>query len=224
MRAIASVAMFVGMLSAASAALAQARPPAQPAPAASGQKLSIGAIGGVGAVQKAGGLAGGELDFRLSNRLTAIGEGLWLQNVVTRRRLDLAAAVASSMQTTQGKTATGTVEAPSFYAGGGVRLDLTTHGTWRPFVSFTGGIARITLQPTFTLGGSDVTTSISTYGVTLGEDLTGESTEPAFSGAFGVRMLHGRWYVDGAVGVIAIQTPDQATNVVRASAGFGLRF
>jgi len=188
------------------------------------QKVSIGAVGGAAAVQEVGGLAGGELGVRFSNRLTAIGEGLWLQNVVTRRRLDLAAAVASAMQSAQGKTASGSVEAPAFYAGGGVRFDITTHDTWRPFVTFTAGIGRITLKPSFTLGGADVTKNISTYGVTLGEDLTGESTEPAFSTSFGVRMLHGRWYVDGAFGVIAIQTPDQATNVLRASAGFGVRF
>jgi len=210
------------VLSAASAA-AQGVPAGASAPIG-GQKVSIGAIGGAAAVQEVGALAGGELAFRLSNRLSGMGEGLWLQNVVTRRRLDLAASVASAMQTAQGKAASGSVEAPAFYAGGGVRFDITTHGTWRPFITFTAGIARITLQPSFTLGGADVTKNISTYGVTLGEDLTGESTEPAFSSSFGVRMLHGRWYVDGTFGVISIQTPDQATNVLRASAGFGYRF
>ena len=63
-------------------------------------------------MQELGGLAGAELGFRLNERLSVIGEGVWLQNTVTRRRLDLAASVGSVLQTQQGAPTTSTVVAP----------------------------------------------------------------------------------------------------------------
>jgi hypothetical protein len=60
--------------------------------------------------------------------------------------------------------------------------------------------------------------------VTIGSDLTGEETKAAFSGGAGVRFAPNRWYVNGEVGVISIQTTDQTTNVLRASVSLGLKF
>jgi hypothetical protein len=54
--------------------------------------------------------------------------------------------------------------------------------------------------------------------------LTGEVTEPAFTGGFGVRFAQMRWYIDGGIRVISIRTSDQATNVLGASASVGFKF
>jgi hypothetical protein len=206
-------------------------PPAAPAQppmssnTAADSRLFLRGIGGAGAVQKAGGLAGGEINYRLTERLAVVGEGVWMQDLVSRRRLDTAARIATFLQTTQGAGATGTVTAPGFYGGGGVRFMLLTKGKYRPYVTFTGGMARIALQPSFQLSGGDITANLPLYGVTLGTDLTGEVTKPAFAGTFGVRIPWGTTrFIDGEVGVINIMTSGQAIHAKRLSAGIGLKF
>jgi hypothetical protein len=186
--------------------------------------LSIGATAGAGAVQKVGGVFGGEIGIRVTDQFEVLAEGTWMQNVVTRRRLDVAATVASFLQSSQGGTASSTIEAPAFYTGGGFRFVLTKQGRVRPYVTAGAGVARVSLQPKFTLAGSDVTANLTQYGITLGSDLTGDVTKAAFTGGVGVRMLQGRWYIDGDFRVTNIQTEGQATRVIRAGAGFGLRF
>ena len=45
-----------------------------------------------------------------------------LQDVVTRRRLDVATTIATYLHSTQGATVSSSVKAPAFYTGGGVRI------------------------------------------------------------------------------------------------------
>jgi hypothetical protein len=186
-------------------------------------RLFIGGIGGAGAVQTVGGVFGGELGLRVTDRIDLFGEGVWMQDVATRRRLGLASEVASVLQTSQGSAASGTVDAPAVCVDAGARFTLTG-GRIRPYVIIGAGMARMTLRPTFTLGGSNVTSSLATYGVTLGSDLSGESTEPAFTGGLGLRMAQGRWYLDGGLRATRIQAVDEGITAVRATVTFGLRF
>jgi hypothetical protein len=185
--------------------------------------LFIGGIAGAGSVQNVGGAAGAELGLRVANRIDLFAEGVWMQDVATRHRLGLASEVASILQTSQGSVATGTIEAPAVCVDAGARFTLTG-GRVRPYVVIGAGMARMTLKPTFTLGGSNVTASLPTYGVTLGSDLSGESTEPAFTGGLGLRMAQGRWYLDGGLRVTRIQAVDEGITAVRASVTFGLIF
>jgi len=209
---------------AAVAASAAAQTPAGSAAAASPtSRLFIGATAGVAAVQKVGGVVDGQIGYGVTDRVNLLGEVSWMQNVVTRRRLDVADSVGTFLQSSQGKAATSTVEAPAVYMGAAFRMDLTG-GPIRPYFIVGGGVARLSYQPTFTLGGSDVTTSLPQYGVTLGSDLTGEVTKPAVTGAFGVIFDQRRWYVDAAFRLTSIQTEGQATNVIRAGGGIGVRF
>jgi hypothetical protein len=222
----------IGLLWAAAAAAQTAAPQAPPSPlspaalaARSGDgRYFIAATGGVAAVQKVGGGASGELGVHLSNRLDIYGEGQFMQNVATRRRIDLAATVASALQTSQGKPASSTIEAAAFYGGGAVRVFVTAPGHVRPYFTAGGGAARVVLKPTFLLGGADVTANLPQFGVTLGSDLTGELTAPAYTGGFGVQVQQGRWYADVSARITSIQTEGQATNVKRASGGIGVRF
>jgi hypothetical protein len=168
-------------------------------------------------------MIGGLLTFRVADRVDVIGEAGWVKDAATRRRIEAATAVASYLQTTQGKPAVGTIEAPAFYGGGGIRVMLAS-GPVRPYVIGTGGVARLVLKPTFTLSAVDVTPNLAQYGVTLGNDLTGEVTKPAFGGGVGVLADRGRWYVDASFRVLSIQTEGQATNVLRAGGGIGFTF
>jgi len=227
MTRILSVGAAIAVLCAAAPVAAQTpaqRPPASSAAPAAGGKYFFAANAGVVAVQNVAGGIGGELGLHLSNRLDVFGETSWMQDVATRRRIDLAALVASSLQTSQGKPTSSDVDAAATYGGAGVRYVLKTSGRIRPYVTGGAGGARVVLKPAFVVGGADVTANLSQYGVTLGRDLTGESSHAAFTGGFGVQLLHGRWYGDVNVRVISIQTEGQATNVKRAGGGLGIRF
>ena len=187
-------------------------------------KLSIGGAAGVGAVQNVGPTAAGTLTVRLTDRIEAIGEGVWMKDVAPRRRIETAETVAAYLQTSQGKSASGTLEIAAVFTGAGARIMLTRSGHIRPYVAVTAGVARLTLRPAFVLSGANVTTSLPQYGVTLGSDLTGETTKPAFTGGFGVLVDQGRWYIDAGGRVTSIQTEGQAIKVLRAGGGIWFKF
>jgi hypothetical protein len=214
----------------AAAAVCLAAPAAAQTPEAAEEtvatprRFAIAATGGASAVQKIGGAAGGELSVRLTDRFTVFGEGLWMRNVVTRRRLDLARTVAEFLQNTQGHLASSDVVVPAAYAGAGVRVHLATKGMFAMYGTANAGAARVALQPVFVLGGVGITSVLPAYGVTLGRDLTGETTAAAFGGGAGVRIPRGRWFIDGGVRMLSIRTPGQPTNVIRATGGLGWEF
>jgi hypothetical protein len=225
MNRLLSVVVFTGTLLVAlpvAAQTAASRPPAT-TDAGTGARLFIGGIGGAGAVQKVGGVYGGELGFHVTDQIDVFGEGVWLQDVATRWRLGLASTVASVLQASQQSVASATIDAPAVCLDAGARFSFT-EGRVRPYVIVGAGMARMTLRPAFTLGGANITNTLPTFGVTLGRDLSGESTRPAFTGGLGVRMAQGRWYLDGGLRATRIQAVDEAITVVRATATFGLRF
>jgi hypothetical protein len=228
------IAVLAGLLSAAQPAAAQA--PDVPAPASTpspigarkfmpfGGRIWVGGTAGAGAVQDVGGVYGGEVAYDLTDRLQLFGEGLWMENVVTRRRLDYAHAVVNFLEGWQGKDARGEVVVPAGYGAAGLRVMLFETGPARVYASVSAGGARVAVQPTFWLAGADITNVISRYGVDLGTDLTGEITAAAFSGGAGIRWPRGRWYLDGGIRVTSIRTPGQPTNIARANASVGMKF
>jgi hypothetical protein len=225
MNSLFPVVVFTGTLFMALPVAAQTSPSAAPVTTGPGTdgRLFIGGSGGAGAVQKVGGVYGGELGFHLTDQIDVFGEGVWLQNVATRWRLGLASTVASLLQTSQGTTGSATLDAPAVCMDAGARFAFTT-GRVRPYVIVGAGMARMTLKPVFTLSGTNITNSLPTFGVTLGRDLSGARTQPAFTGGVGVRMSQGRWYIDGGLRATRIQAVDEAIMAVRATATFGLRF
>jgi opacity protein-like surface antigen len=184
----------------------------------------VGAVSGVGVVQNTGAIAGIEGGLRGQKGFDYIVEWGWVQDAVTRRRLGDANVVATYLQTTQGKPATASVEAPTIYGLGGVRWVWERNSRLRPYFLAEGGVARVEFKPTFTLDGSDITSSVASYGVTVGDDLAGIVTKPAFGGGMGVMVLQGRWYADAGYRVISIGTESQRTNISRLHVGLGYRF
>ncbi len=123
------------------------------------------------------------------------------------------------------------MKVPALYTAIGARwvfenVDLGKHLKlpMRPYAQFVVGGARLERKPTFTLGGTDVTGSLSQYGVTLGADLTGRDSHAAVGGGFGLLMPIQKWYLDIGYRVMSIQTTGQATTVNRFHVGFGARF
>ena len=219
MNHIVSAAVIAGALLCATPAAAQA----PPAPGRSDGRLFLGGSAGVGGAGKTGGLAGGELAFRVTEQIDVFGEAVGIQDLVTTPRRALATQVGSYLATSQGRAVSGSIKVPALYAGGGLRIRLTTASGVYPYVSGGAGTARLTLTPMFVLGGADVTASLAQYGVTLGSDVTGTQTKPAVTGGLGVRAVHSRWYLDVGVRVLTVFT-DQRVNFVGVGAGVGFRF
>ena len=203
---------------------AAAQQPTTSSTPSSSQGFFLGGSGGISVVKNVGAHAGGELGYHLTNRLDLLGEGYWLQNVATQSGLNAATQIATYLQGTQGQPASGTLRAPAFYLGGALRFMLTEPARARPYVVFGGGAGWITRQPTFTLGGSDVTSALNQYGVVLGSDLTGRTTNPAFIGGFGLQLVQNQTYINIEVRATSIRTSGTPTTATSIFGGFGYRF
>ena len=95
---------------------------------------------------------------------------------------------------------------------------------FKPYAIFEIGGARLDKQPTFTLNGADITDTLPNYGVTLGEDLIGQSREAAVGGGFGMVVpFRETWYFDAGLRFLSIGGDDR-TNVTRLVLGGGYRF
>lgn len=179
---------------------------------------------GASAVQNVGGLGGAQIGRHLSSRADVFAEALYLQDVATRRRAEAVSAVAGYLALSRGRAASATIDIPTWFAGGGIRYFLGSGASIRPYVIGQAGVARVALRPAFSLGGADVTSSLEQYGVTLGSDLTGTATRPAFGGGLGVVVGTGAWYLDAGLRVISVQFESQAANSKGVTIGIGRRF
>lgn len=218
----------VGLLTAlVSATPAMAQTAGAPAPAANAPAVNmwyVGGLVGAGAVQNVAAVAAIEGGVRVRHGIDIVFEGGYAQDVVSRRRLDFTTPVATYLTSTQGKTATADLKAPAMYGLGGVRWVMERDSAIRPYVIGQIGVASVEYKPTFTLGGTDVTATVSTYGVTVGNDIAGKSSKLAIGGGVGAWYVKGQWYADAGVRLTSIATDGQATNLVRAHVGFGVRF
>ena len=220
---ISRILMAVGVCALmASPAAAQSAAPAA-APAASSNGAQIGVFAGAGAVQNVGAIAGGNLGYRVSDNLMIEAEGGWSQDAVTRARLDAIKGLGTYLTQSTGKASTATMTAPAGFGVAGIRY-LFSSNSVSPYVALNGGFAKLVLKPAITVGGTDVTTSLSTYGVTLGSDFTGDVTKAAFGGGFGVLINRDRLVIDLGLRLLSIQTDGQATNLTSARFGIAYRF
>jgi opacity protein-like surface antigen len=229
--------MMTGVLTfAASHALAQTLPAAPPpkatapatTPSASGPVVNtwyIGGFSGLAMVKNSAPQAGVEVGVRAAHNLDIFVEAGWMSDVVTKATLDHTTVVTTYLQTTQGKTATGTVKAPATFGSAGARWVFESSSMIRPYVVGTVGLAAVEFNPAFTLAGSDITASRATYGVTLGTDINGKQTKATFGGGAGVLFVLGtKLDVDAGYRLTSISTTGNRTNVSRLNIGFGYRF
>jgi hypothetical protein len=211
-------------LSALAAMVTSVTPVAAQTTASSTSQWFIGATGGAAAVQNVGAAYGAEVGTAVTPKVDVFAELLGMADVATRRRIGTAMDVASVLQLSQGVTASATLKAPATLFLGGLRFVIHQSGGLRIFVQGGAGVARVTFQPTFTLAGADITNQLAQFGVTLGADLAGTTTKPAFGGGLGLEMRHGVWYIGAQAGLVSIKTPSQPSNVVQATVSFGRWF
>ncbi len=182
-----------------------------------------GVFGGAAVVDKWSATAGLELGVRVRRNLDIIGEGVWVQNAATADRTASMRPLVEFLEITQGTSATGSVEAPTWMGAAGLRWVFERDGALRPYILATAGRASVEQKATFTVGGTDVTSSIASYGITLGTDLSGSETAWTYGGGAGLLFVGGRWYMDAGIRYTNIQL-NEPTNLWRAALGVGFRY
>ncbi len=118
------------------------------------------------------------------------------------------------------------VKEPTTFGALGIRYALPIGaGSVEPYVLAGGGMARVTRNVTFMVGGSDVTNAMGQYGVVLGSDLAGSETKGMLTIGGGVAWpVWQRLVVDFQYRYGRGFTSDQGLNINRAGAGIGFRF
>jgi opacity protein-like surface antigen len=117
------------------------------------------------------------------------------------------------------------VKQPATIGLAGVRFVFPSGSAVEPYVLAGAGMARVQRKVAFTVGGSDVTSTIDQFGVALGTGLSGSETKAMLS--FGGGVAWPAWrqlVVDFQFRYGRILTEDQSTNVARAGIGLGVRF
>ena len=174
-----------------------------------------------------GGAIGGEAGIRVRESLDLFVDGGWFNDVATQQQQDLAAPLLSYLNTTTGKVAAASVKRPAISATVGARKvfeGVRLPASLRPYASLGVGFAQVKRKPTLTLGGTDVTSTLQSYGVVLGEDMAGTEHRVAASAGFGVLRPIGKMYIDIAYRLTYIPTSGSSTKVNGVRIGVGARF
>ena len=185
-----------------------------------------GLVTGVETVKNTGAVIGAEAGARVWRHLDVSLEAGSFGDVVPQTEIDSAAPLSDFLQQTQGQAAALTLKRPAIYGGLGARWvfeDTILAGRARPYVNFGLGGARVKHEPTFTLGGTDVTGALDQYGVKLGADLTATEKKAAITGGAGVLIPVRNFYLDLGYRLTSIRTAD-TINVNRFNIGVGARF
>ncbi len=125
-----------------------------------------GLVTGVETVKNTGAVIGAEAGARVWRHLDVSLEAGSFGDVVPQTEIDSAAPLSDFLQQTQGQAAALTLKRPAIYGGLGARWvfeDTILAGRARPYVNFGLGGARVKHEPTFTLGGTDVTGALDQY-------------------------------------------------------------
>lgn len=214
------VALAMGMLTVSGVASAQA-PAAAP-------DTERGYVEGV--IQSAFGNVtsqsyGAEFGVTISPNLQVFVEAGMVRDVATSDIGAAAQTIAGFLSQTQANVAF-RVKEPVTFGVAGLKLIVPTAGRLRPYVMGGGGLASVTQDVAFTIGGNDVTSSLAAqYGVQLGSDLSGSFTKPMIvAGAGAMWPAWQRLVIDFQYRFGRIFAEDGGINVSRAGIGVGLRF
>jgi hypothetical protein len=218
-------AVVVGGVMLAAGPVAAQTPAGAPASAPIVNMGYVGANIGTAVVENFSGVFALEGGVRVWKNLDVVGELVWMGDAVTRRQLDRAEQISTYLGTIQNAPATGSIKVPLFYGGVGARWVFESSGRFRPYIIATVGGAHTELKPAFTLAGTDVTSSITQYGITLGQDVIGKYNHAAATGGIGILVkFKDSWYVDGGARLTSVADEGQRVNVARLVIGGGYRF
>jgi hypothetical protein len=214
--------MTIVLLGLTGTAWAQASAVTQQPAGSDTPRFYIGGVGGVTLGNVTSSTYGGEFGMRFGSSLEFFAEGGRMTDVTSSDTETAAAAIGGFLNTLGKGTATWTVTSPTNYGAAGIRY-LFGSGSFEPYVAVTLGVANVERKTTYALNGSDVTGSLESLGVKLGEDLAGKTNNFLLTAGGGVRMPLGAVMVDIGVRYGRIFT-DPGTDTFRLYAGAGFRF
>jgi opacity protein-like surface antigen len=168
---------------------------------------------------------GAEFGVTVRPNLQVFVEAGTVGNVATSQIGAAAQTIAGYLSQTQANVAF-SVKEPEMFGVAGIKIIVPTSGAVRPYVLGGAGLARVKQDVAFTVGGTDVTSNLaSSYGVTLGTDLSGTFTKPMLdvgAGAMWAPMT--RLILDLQFRFGRVFAEDGGINVTRAGIGVGVRF
>ena len=95
--------------------------------------------------------------------------------------------IAQYLLRTQSGSVSFTTKEPNTFGAAGLKYVIPTSSRAEPYVMAGAGVANVKSDVHFLVGGTDVTSNAASYGVTLGTDLSGQSTKPLLDFGGGVQ-------------------------------------
>jgi hypothetical protein len=168
---------------------------------------------------------GAEGGVTVAPKLVVFGEFGWVRDTAPSEVGVAAQAIAGYLTAQQTASVGYSVKQPVTFGVVGVKYLIPYDAEIQPYVLGGMGIARYTRDVSFTVGGTDVTSNISQYGVVLGSDLSGSMTKPMLTAGGGVAWtFHAPLVVDLQFRYGRIFAEGKGINVSRAGIGIGIRF
>ncbi len=168
---------------------------------------------------------GAEAGYTFRPGLQLFIEAGRVNNVASTTFFTAAQVIAGGLGQTQAGVSF-TAKQPAAFGDVGVRYLVPVAATrLQPYVLAGLGIARVTNDARFSVGGTDVTGNLAQYGVQLGTDLSGHFTKPLLALGVGAMVpVWSRLVVDLHYRYGRIFAADAGINVSRAGIGFGVGF
>jgi opacity protein-like surface antigen len=174
---------------------------------------------------------GGEVGYTVRKNLQVWVEFGQVRNVAPPELGAAATLIAGFLrsQTPSDVAVSYSVKEPVTFGAGGVKYVIPmTASRLQPYVLVGVGIAKVTKDVTFTVGTADVTSQLTSLGVQLGSDLSGEFTKPMVTLGGGVDWPFWRQIVVGLQfrfsHIGAEDDTTSALNIGRVGASVGIRF
>ncbi len=167
---------------------------------------------------------GAEVGFAVTPDVQLFVEGGRVRNVATSEISASAQAIASFLSASNANV-TFTVKQPVTFVGAGVRYLVPVQSQVRPYVVVGAGVAKVRQDVRFLIGGTDITSTATQYGVQLGSDLSGDFTKPLLTLGAGVMVpLWHQLGLDLQYRYGRIFAEGQGINVSRAGLGIAIGF
>jgi opacity protein-like surface antigen len=168
-----------------------------------------------------------EAGFTIRPQMQVFVEAGQTRSVATAELSTSAQTIAGALSRTQNNVGY-TAKEPATFGDVGIRYSIAVSGRARPYVLGGFGLASVKRNVAFTVGGTDVTSSLSQdqYGnIVLGTDLSGSETKAMFVVGAGLALpAWERLIIDLQFRYGRIFAEDAPISVARAGIGIGVRF
>lgn len=167
---------------------------------------------------------GAEAGYNLTPTIQIFVEGGRVRDAAAPEVGQAAQQIAGYLSGAQSAPVAYQVKQPVTFGAAGIRYLFAASPIISPYVLAGGGIAQVKNDVAFTIGGNDVTSSLSNYGVVLGSDLSGSATKALMEAGVGVQWAAWqRLVLDFQYRYSRVFT-DPGFNINRAGIGVGVRF